>query len=173
MIEHRPSAPRLRLTSIFEQVFSNETLIAPKQYLTANAIAGVVLALWGAALALEARSGGAALLVAGIAIVALVVSSAAREAWAATALCIQGAVLAVLGVGLAADTMRWAATAPPHATFRYVPGVIAIAITYGMLQIAAFGGSAKRAPTLRIAGLVSGAVLELIALGFVLARALR
>jgi hypothetical protein len=171
----RPSTQRARLTLIFDQVFSDQELIAPKQYLTVNLVAGLILVLWGLALVLEpARRSPAtvALLVSGGLLVGLVLLGMARNELVGRSLLVQGAIVSALGVFLAVDTIQWAVTAPPHAMFRYMPGAIAIAITYGVLQIAAFGTRRPLTSTVRIAGLISGGLLELVAAGFVVVRAL-
>ena len=160
--------PAMRVSSIFDQVFSDEQLIVPGQFLAANAVGGVVLTLFALALGIDPAQSdpnSLALLVAGLALLALVLVAKLRARLLTRALIAQGVVVCTLGVWLTLDTIQWALTTPSPPSFHYAPGAITMAFTYGTLQIGSF-------VRLRVAGLIAGVALELVAAGFVLVRML-
>jgi hypothetical protein len=176
IVATQPSTQRARLTLLFDQVFSDEQLIKPQQYLTVNGVGGLILALFATALLLEPKHrdlGSAVLFGFGVAILALVLVSVARPQLLARSLVVQGLFITGLGVYFTVDTLVWALMSPPLTMFHYAPGAIAIAITYGVLQIAIFGASRSLTPKLRMTGLISGVALELVAAGCVIVRFLR
>ena len=173
MVTRRP-AQRMRLSLLFEQVFASEQLIAPHQYLRANTLLGLLLSGWGLALWLEPTQRlGPSL---GLLGTGLVLSAAALLAglWSslrARVLVVQGSVIALLGLFTVYTTISWAIEAPPRAMFRYLPGLAAVLVSYGTLQIAQFGGF-SRPRTTQLVGLCAGVALELIAAVFLVLRAL-
>lgn len=175
-----PTQPRGLLGwvgQVFQQVYSDRELILPGRYAAYNAFIGIILVGASILVIVEPRLGsfrtagclgaGGLLLLAGVPVALL------RPASATRLLSAQGMVLVGLAIALTVGSVTWALRAPPHAPFRYVPGVTLVLLVYGMLQIAAFGpwpGCAKR---IRMVGLILGLGCELTMAVSLIMRAVR
>jgi hypothetical protein len=150
---------------LFAQVFADREIIGPGQYCAYNAFVGVILLLFAVLSWVEPRGapgidvpllgGGGLILVAGVALALL------RPAVAVRFLAVHGVVIVVLAAWLWADSMKHVLSPGPLVNFKYLPGPILVATSYGALQIAAFGPWPRRARLVRLGGFVVGLLLEL------------
>jgi hypothetical protein len=153
------------LGDLAAQVFSERELVAAGTYAAYNIFVGLILVGAAVLVLVEPRLGPVALAVA-IGATGLVMVSALPVVYLwpramSTLLCGHGVLFILLALSLAGDSIRWALQAPPSAPFRYLPGLIVVPLTYGGLQVAAFGPRLANARRIRIAALIAGALAEL------------
>ena len=154
------------LSELAAQVHADRDLIGPARYTAYNFFLGLILIGVGAIILVEPGHGsaaaGAALGALGILLCAGVPVARFRTAALEHLLVAQGLALVVLSLGLAAGSLLWALRAPPHAPFRYLPGMILVPLVYGTLQIATFGGWRPEVNRrLRRTALFAGAACEI------------
>jgi hypothetical protein len=165
------------VTELFAQVFSAREIISPGRYCAYNAFAGVILLaaaiLVGIEPGLGTATGAGALGSVAVVMLSAIPVALFRPLAVPALLVLQGSLFILLGLALAADSVRWALFAPPFRPFRYAPGLALVMVTYGALQTAGFGPWAGRARSLRIAGLIAGILCELLVGGALAIRAFR
>lgn len=161
--EHR--ARRRWFGDLVAQLFSEREIVAAGTYAAYNVFAGVILIGVAALVLVEPRLGPVALALGigafGVAMVSMLPVAYLWPRAAPTLLFGHGVLFVVLALSFAVASVRWALQAPPLAPFRYVPGLALVPLTYGGLQVAAFGPRGTNARRIRIAGLIVGALAEL------------
>jgi hypothetical protein len=132
------------VAELFRQVSADRDLIGPGRYTAYNGLLGLILVGVAAIILVEPGHGsplaGGALAVIGAVLCAGVPVARFRAGALDRVLVAQGGALVALALGLAAGSVRWALRAPPHAPFRYLPGLTLVLLVYGALQIAFYGG---------------------------------
>lgn len=113
------------------------------------------------------QSGFALLIASGTVLLAGLVVPLARSRLMPRVLATQGAMVVVITTALAISCVRWATDKPGEHSFRYLPGLIIVGMTYGTAQWAEFGWHRSRPRPWRLAGLVLGVALEAIVAAFV------
>lgn len=164
--------PLLRLGDLVAQVFSERDLIDAGTYAAYNIFVGLILIGAAVLVLVEPHLGPIALAVAlGIAGLAMVAALPVAFLWPRAIsglLGAHGVLFILLALSLAGDSIRWALLAPPLSSFRYLPGLIVVALTYGGLQVAIFGPRVANARRIRIASLTIGVLAELaVGLAFI------
>jgi hypothetical protein len=148
------------------QVFSKRELVAAGTYAAYNIFAGIILIGFAALVLVEPRLGPATLAIAigaaGLGMVSMLPVAYLWPRVATKLLFGHGVLFVLLALSFAADSVRWALQAPPLAAFRYIPGLVVVPLTYGALQVAAFGPRIANARRIRIAGLIAGALAEMV-----------
>ncbi len=155
------------LAELVAQINADHDLIGPGRYVSYNFLIGLILMGVAAIMLVEpghgSASGAGGLGVIGVLLCAGVPVARFRPGAVYRVLVAQGTALVVLSLILAAGTVLWALRAPPHAPFRYMPGLTLVLLVYGTLQIAAYrGGRAVLERRLRRAALFVGVVCEIV-----------
>jgi hypothetical protein len=165
------------LSALFTEAFASHPSISAARYAANNAIVGIALAVVSLLKLMSPTSRNApadlVLGAMGLVLCAGLLLLSARPAILVGMLVLHGAILATLAIGLAITSVRWAFQAPPLSSFHYLPGVTLVVLTYGALQIAAFGPWPKRSRRIRAAGMGVGLILELAVLVSLAIRASR
>ncbi len=132
------------LAELGAQINADRDLIGPARYTAYNFLIGLVLMGVGALILIEPghgpAAGGGALCALGVLLAAGVPVAHLKTAALERLLVAQGAALVLLSLVLGGGSLWWALRAPPHAPFRYAPGMIFVPLVYGTLQVATFGG---------------------------------
>ncbi len=173
-----PKESRGWLADLVAQIGADRDLIGPGRYAAYNLLIGLALAGVGAIILIEPGHGpawaGAALGALGGLLCVGVLAARFFTGALDRLLVAQGTALVALGFGLAAGSLVWALRAPPHAPFRYLPGLALVPLVYGTLQIAAFGGwRPEVGRRLRRAALWVGVACEIAVAAALLVRSLR
>ncbi len=162
---------------LLAQVFSDKSHIDAGRYCAYNGFLGVIIL--GAAIVLEVSGSPPALGIWGVALVALsgmalMTALVMPLAWPGRVpklLAVHGALVLVLTAAFAISCARWALLASPRPSFRYLPGLIVVGVTYGTAQWAEIRSHGRRA--WRFRGFVAGVVAETVVAALVLFAALR
>jgi hypothetical protein len=165
------------LTALFAEVFATRPSIPEGRYLMLNAFGGLFLLLLAALILGEPRGAGrSAAFALGASGFVLEISLLVSTIWRSLTprlLAFHGFLLVSLALASAITSIDWALQAPPLSPFRYAPGLILVLMTYGMLQVAAFGPWTRGGRQIRLAGVVAGLVCELLVLVSFVVRAVR
>jgi hypothetical protein len=160
--------PRRRfdwLRLLFARVFSDQERIDAGRYCAYNAFIGLILLLAALLLWVEpdrlSEVGVPLCGTAGLILVSGVVLALKRPAAMFRLLAFHGVLIVLLACVFLGDGVRLALAAKPLVNFKYFPGPFLVAVTYGMLQTAAFGPWPKQARGVRIAGFVTGVAGEI------------
>lgn len=162
------------LTELSAQINADRDLIGAARYTAYNFLIGLILLGLGAVILVEPGHGraaaGAALCAIGALLCAGVPVAKFRTGALERLLVAQGTALVVMSLIVGAGSLAWALRAPPHAPFRYLPGMILVPLVYGTLQVATFGGwRPEVGRRLRRAALLVGVTCELaLAVGLVI-----
>jgi hypothetical protein len=159
------TGPSASLRELVAQVFSERELIDPGTYAAYNIFVGLILVGAAVLVLVEPRVGPIALAVAlgiaGLTMVAALPVAYLLPRATIGLLCAHGVLFILLALSLAGESIRWALLAPPLSSFRYLPGLIVAALTYGGLQVAVFGPRWANARRIRVASLTIGVLAEL------------
>lgn len=154
------------LRLLFAQAFSDQSLIDPAIYASYNIILGALLLVIAVLTRLQVAPSSLAetvvLAVAGVTLVSGLVLVRLRSERMERLLLVQSVLVIGLAIASAVSTVVWSFVAPPHAQFRYLPGVSLVLMLYGFVQLAEFGPQALRLSWLRRAGLFFGVGAELV-----------
>jgi hypothetical protein len=166
------------LAELFAQINADRDLIGPGRYASYNLFIGLILIGVGAIILVEPGHGpapaGGALVVIGVILGAGVPVARFGTGALDRLLVAQGVALVLLSLSLGAGSLLWALRAPPHAPFRYMPGLTLVLLVYGALQIAAFGGwRAGVDRRLRRTALWVGVACEIVVAGGLIVRLFR
>ena len=166
------------LAELVAQINADHDLIGPGRYVSYNFLIGLILIGVAAIILVEpghgSASAGATLGVIGLLLCAGVPVARFRPGALDGVLLAQGTALVVLSLSLGAGAVLWALRAPPHAPFRYMPGVTLVLLVYGALQIASYrGGRAGFDRRLRRTALFVGAACELVVAASLIIRLYR
>jgi hypothetical protein len=162
------------LRLLFVQAFSDQSLIDPATYASYNIALGALLLVIAVLSRLQVAPGSivetVVLAVAGTLLVSGLALVRVRPALLERLLLIQGVLVISLAFASASSTVVWSFRAPPHAQFRYLPGVTLVLMLYGFLQLAEFGPRTIRSSWLRRTGLWLGIGTELVSAACLLLR---
>jgi hypothetical protein len=167
------------LTELIAQVFSDRARIDAERYCSYNGFLGLLLLGSACALRLSTppRVLGApsfAFVVASaLVLIAALVVPLLRPGLVPALLAVQGVVIVALTFGFALACAAWAIGTPATHAFGYLPGIIALGATYGAALWADYGPPRARPRPWRLAGLIAGAVLEVLVGALLLAAQLR
>lgn len=154
------------LRELFAQVFSDGARIEARRYVAYDGLLGaLVLAgavvLWGSGAAVPLGGLGFGVVFgAGLVLAAPWVVGRARPGVVAPLLAAHGAVVAALALGLGWACGSWALAPRAEGSFRYLPGLLLVGMTYGGALWADFGPWRGRPRPWRLAGFVAGLALE-------------
>lgn len=177
--QDRPAPRASFLNDLIAQVFSDRVRFDVARCCSYNGFFGLVLL--GGACALRLAGPPDPLGAVGFGFVvasALVLLSALvvplmRPRLVSTLLVVQGALILALTLGFAFACAAWAIGSVETHSFRYLPGLIAVGTTYGATLCADFGRPGARPRRWRVAGFITGIVLEMLVAVLLLAGLLR
>jgi hypothetical protein len=164
----RSAARSSFLKDLFGQLASDVPRIDAGRWCAHNAFVGMILI--GGAFVLRFSGpphqlgprGFALVLGAGIALVAAAIVPLVRPALVPAVLAADGLVVLALTAAFAVACLSWTRETAPRGSFRYLPGFITTAATYGGALWADFGPSRARPRRWRLAGLVLGIALDAV-----------
>jgi len=174
----RSTARASFLKDLFGQLASDTPRIDAGRWCAHNAFVGTILV--GGAFVLRfsgppdplGARGFALVLGAGIALFVAAIVPLVRSALVPAVLAADGLVVIVLTLAFAIACVSWTREAAPRGSFRYLPGVVTTAATYGGALWADFGPRRAHPRRWRLAAFVLGvgldAVVGLLVLGAVL-----
>jgi hypothetical protein len=154
------------LRDLFAQVFSNGARIDAQRYCVYNGFLGLLLLAGAFALRLSGPLGpiGAGafslVIVAALVLAAALVVPSTRPGLVPTLLATQGVVIVAMTLGFAFASVFWALGGTTTRAFKYLPGLIVVAMTYGSTLWADYGPARARPRPWRLAGFITGIALE-------------
>lgn len=167
------------LTDLFRQATAGEPRIDAGRWCAHNAFVGTILLGGGLVLRVAGppdplgAAGFAFLIATSVALIAAAIVPLVRPGLVQVVLALDGVLVTVLTVAFAAACMRWGLEASATRSFRYLPGLITTAATYGASQWADFGPVRAHARRWRLAGFLTGVALDLVVAVVVIAAAIR
>ena len=158
------------LTALFAAAFAERPKIPTSTYVLCNSIAGLVVVALGVLMLAESKYTllvGLGIVASGSVLCVGALFHRAGPAALAKALTVQGFTIALQSAVIFFTSVHWALKAPPASPFRYAPGLVLVMSTYATLLLAVFGPWPQQSRRIRLAGVCTGAVLELgMLLGF-------
>jgi hypothetical protein len=167
------------LRDLFAQLFSAGARIDSARCCAYSAFLGLLLLIGALALRLAGPSdplGGLGFMVvvtSAVVLLAALVVPVVRPRLVPTLLAVQGVVIVALSAGFALACAVWALGTPATGSFRYLPGVIVVGVTYGAALWADFGPARAHPRPWRLAGFIAGVALEAAVAALVVGVVLR
>jgi hypothetical protein len=158
----------LFLKDLFGQLWSDRPRIDAGRWCAHNAFVGMILI--GGAFVLRFSGppeqlgprGFALVLSAGIALFVAAIAPLVQPALVRAVLAADGLVVIALTAAFAVACVSWTRETSPRGSFRYLPGFITTAATYGGALWADFGLSRAHPQRWRLAGFVLGVALDAV-----------
>jgi hypothetical protein len=175
MTVEAPGQGNTRLRDLVAQVFSDREIVTAGTYCAYNAFVGLILVLvavlfWVTPTHRYAAVAGPLCGVVGLILIAGAPLAFVRPRATVRLLAVHGALIFLVAVWFFAETMKAALSPAPLISFKYIPGPLLVAVTYGTLQLATFGPWPSQARRLRLAGFFLGLAAEVALAAALLAR---